>query len=104
MNDHVSREFASLHYISVDNVVQRILQSGPGTLLAKIDIRQAYRNVPAHPDDRHLLGMHWKGKLYVDKTLPIGLRSAPNSLWHWRMLWNGSWKPGEWTGVYIYTS
>lgn len=30
-----------------------------------------------HPDDRLLLGMRWKGKLYVDMALPFGLRSAP---------------------------
>ena len=33
--------------------------------------------VPVHPDDRHLLGMRWRGNLYVDTTLPFGLRSAP---------------------------
>ena len=30
-----------------------------------------------HPDDRLLLGMRWKGKLYVDTALPFGLHSAP---------------------------
>ncbi len=27
-----------------------------------------------------LLGMHWEGHVYVDKTLPFGLRSVPNLL------------------------
>ena len=30
-----------------------------------------------HPDDRPLLGMRWKGGLFVDTALPFGLRSAP---------------------------
>ena len=30
-----------------------------------------------HPDDRGLLGMRWRDKVYVDKVLPFGLRSAP---------------------------
>ena len=33
--------------------------------------------VPVHPEDRCLLGMRWEGKVYVDKTLQFGLRSAP---------------------------
>jgi hypothetical protein len=45
--------------------------------LAKVDIQSAYRNVPIHPEDRHLLGMLWDGALYIDTALPFGLRSAP---------------------------
>ena len=53
------------------------LQLGQGTLLAKMDIKQAYRNIPVHPEDRLLLGMLWEGKAYVDAALLFGLRSAP---------------------------
>ena len=53
------------------------MSSGQGTLLAKIDIENAFRNVPVHPHDRHLLGLVWDGKLYIDTVLPFGLRSAP---------------------------
>lgn len=30
-----------------------------------------------HPSDRPLLGMRWRNRLFVNKTLPFGLRSAP---------------------------
>ena len=46
-------------------------------LLAKLDIESAYWIIPVHPDDRPLLGMVWKGSLYVDTALPFGLRSSP---------------------------
>ena len=46
-------------------------------MLAKMDIKHAYRNVPVHPVDRRLLGMCWEDIVYVDTTLPIGLRFAP---------------------------
>ena len=46
-------------------------------MLAKLDLENAYRIVPVHPDDRWLLGMEWGGGWYVDTTLPFGLRSAP---------------------------
>ena len=50
---------------------------GRGSMLAKIDITQAYRNVPVHPKDGLLLGMYWNETVYVDAALPFGLRSAP---------------------------
>ena len=51
---------------------------GPGALLAKIDVRHAFRLLPVHPAaDRHLLAMSWKGDLFIDTCLPFGLRSAP---------------------------
>ena len=46
--------------------------------MAKTDIYCAYRQVPVHKDDQHLLGLEWNGTAYIDKTLPpLGLRSAP---------------------------
>ena len=60
VNDGISKELSSLTYVSVDDVVAGIVQRGRGTLLAKMDIRQAYRNVPIHPSDRPFLGMQWQ--------------------------------------------
>ncbi len=40
-------------------------------------MKAAYRNVPVYPKDRWLLGMRWEGEVYVDGTLPFGLRFAP---------------------------
>ena len=52
-------------------------KAGPKFSLVKINIAHAYRNVPVHPDDRHLLGMLWDGSLYVNTVLLFGLRSTP---------------------------
>ena len=77
VNEGISKEWSTLSYVTVDDIVDTILSLGQGALLAKIDIRSAYRVVPVHPEDRRLLGMSWKGRIYVDATLPFGLRSAP---------------------------
>ena len=77
VNDGISRPLCSLRYVSVDPAVQVITECGPATLLAKLDLESAYRNVPVHPADRWLLGMKWKEEIYVDSALPFGLRSAP---------------------------
>ena len=50
---------------------------GKGSLLAKLDLREAYRAVPVHPSDQRLLAVSWNGSIYLDKALPFGLRSAP---------------------------
>ena len=44
--------------------------------MAKFDLKGAYRLLPVREDDRHLLGMRWRGNFYVDLALPFGLRSA----------------------------
>ena len=75
--DGIEKALCSLSYISVDNVAKTILQLGPGTLLGKMDVKEAFRIVSIHPSDRLLLAIQWKGKLYIDKILPFGLRSAP---------------------------
>ena len=77
VNDGILADYSSLSYVSVDQVIQEIVALGPGTLLAKLDIRSAYRIVLVHNDDRRLLGLTWNGGVYVDSTLPFGLRSAP---------------------------
>ncbi len=77
VNDGIAKELARVAYTSVDEVVTRVLELGKGTMIAKADVKAAYRNVPVHPKDRWLLGMEWNGETYVDGTLPFGLRSAP---------------------------
>ena len=77
VNDGISPTLCSLSYTSVDKVAKAAQRLGPGALLAKVDIKSAYRLVPVHPDDRPLLGVMWKGAYYIDAMLPFGLRSAP---------------------------
>ena len=77
VNAGIEKSLCSVSYLSVDDTVDKVLQCGQGSQLAKFDIRSAYRNVPVHPEDRWLLGMVWDDQVYVDTTLPFGLRSAP---------------------------
>ena len=50
---------------------------GRGARLTNLDIKSAYRLVPVHQHDRHLLGVEWQGVCYVNGALLFGLRSAP---------------------------
>ena len=77
MNDCISAELSSLCYTSVDNLSSTILSVGKGALLVKADIKEAYRMVPVNPDDQFFLAVEWANRIYIDKALPFGLRSAP---------------------------
>ena len=77
VNDGIPKELCTLGYMSVDDLAAETLKRGKGSEIAKIDVRYAYRNVPVHPGDRHLLGMEWQGRVFIDRALPFGLRSAP---------------------------
>ena len=45
--------------------------------MAKSDIESAFRLLPIHPGDFHLLGLKNNDLYYVDKCLPMGAASAP---------------------------
>ena len=77
VNDGIDPALCSLSYTRVDQVAEKVSELGVGTQLAKIDVQSAYRIVPVHPDDHLVLGMRWRDRLYVDASLPFGLRSAP---------------------------
>lgn len=77
INDGIHKEDFTLHYSSIDDAVQMVHRLGCGTLLAKTDIKSAFRTIPVRVEDRELLGIHWRSKFYVDCCLPFGLRSAP---------------------------
>ena len=77
VNDHIRSEDFPVHYSSVDDAIACLIHLGPGALMAKIDLKSAFRMIPVRRADWELLGIHWQGSYYVDTCLPFGLRSAP---------------------------
>ena len=76
-NEGINLVEFSLHYITLDQIVQLVSHVGKGAVMAKFDVAFACRNVPVHPCYRYLLVMKWPNQYYVDLALPFGLRSAP---------------------------
>ena len=65
-------------YRTVQLMMYRIINNlGPGALLSKIDLKDAFHLIPVRHTDWILLGIHWKQKFYINSCLPFGLRSAP---------------------------
>ena len=61
----IRKEWFSLVYASVDNIVKIIQGLDCGALMAKVD-------------DHYLLGMQWEGKLYIDSSAIWSLFSSQN--------------------------
>lgn len=78
INHHIPKEFCTVQYQSIHNAIEIIKQVGKGALLAKIDIENAYKQIPIHPSDFELLGFMINNQYYYDKTLPFGLSYSCN--------------------------
>ena len=76
VNDSIPREQCSVHYASIQDAIDSILHFDKPIFLAKSDIAHAFRNIPVHPDDYHLLGLQWEGEYYYDRCLPMGAASS----------------------------
>ena len=61
LNDGIDSSVAFVSYASLDEAVHLILQLGKRALLAKVDLKQACRQVPVHPEDHYQLGIEWEG-------------------------------------------
>ena len=77
VNDFIDRESFTLQYVSIDQAIAALYEVGPrGALMAKADLKHAFRLIPVRPDQWWLLGFCWKGLYYHDARLAFGLRSA----------------------------
>ena len=77
VNDGIPEELCSLSYVGIKDAARAIQDRGRGAMMAKVDVKSAYRNIPVHSEDRWMMGMMWEGALYIDTCLPFGLRSVP---------------------------
>jgi len=77
INDLIDQNDYTLSYCSVDDAYTIINKLGPGAVLSKIDLKNAFCLIPVQQSDWNLLGIHWKDKYYIDTCLPFGLCSAP---------------------------
>ena len=77
VNNGISKHFRKLKYQTLDDAVDLLLRLGPGTIMHKRDLKDAFRKIPVSPYDYWLLIFEWQGKHYVDIFLPFGLATAP---------------------------
>ena len=71
VNDGIDSALSSLSYASIDHLSSLILSLGRGAMLVKADIKEAYRMIPIHPQHQRLLGVQWRGEVFIDRMLPL---------------------------------
>ncbi|KAF5379032.1 hypothetical protein D9615_006011 [Tricholomella constricta] len=77
VNDGIPDHEAHIVYDMFARAVQDLRQSGSGALMAKLDLKEAFRHIPVRAADWHLLGFRWKAKFFHLLVLAFGLKSAP---------------------------
>ena len=76
VNDFIGDCDASVKFVSLDTVFDKIVSLGKGTWLSKFDISRAYRIIPVAEADRRFLGVKLENEFFIDLTLSLGGRSA----------------------------
>lgn len=95
VNCHIPEEWGSLEYTTFDKAIEAVLRCGPGAVMIKKDLADAFRHIPVAEADWWLLGFHWNGSYWIDRFLPFGLRTSPMIFdlfakgLHWILLYLG---------------
>lgn len=76
INDFINDSEASVSFNNFDSAVSIVSSLGRGALMAKLDIKSAFRICPVRQEDWHYLGFSFLGFYFVDLCLPFGLRSS----------------------------
>ena len=76
VNDLIPAEISTVHYATISDAIEVIKNTGAGCYMAKTDIKSAFRIIPIHQSDYHLLGMTWNNVYFFDRCLPMGCSSS----------------------------
>ncbi|XP_033750856.1 uncharacterized protein LOC117335049 [Pecten maximus] len=72
VNSYIPEALSSVKYSPFDNVIEMVSSLGKEALLAKMDIKSAFRLLPVFPGDFDLLGLKVDNQYFIDKCLPMG--------------------------------
>lgn len=72
LNDCTDKSNASVQYATFDDALSLLRKFGCGALMAKADIKSAFRLLPIHPCGFNSLGFQFDDQYYFDKSLPMG--------------------------------
>lgn len=72
MNDEIDTASCSVSYATFEDAIVKIQSFGVGALMAKADIKSAFRLLPISPEAFSSLGFHFEDCFFFDKCLPMG--------------------------------
>ena len=73
---HLNR-FVDVSHFQMETIQSALLSVRQGDWMASIDLKEAYLQVPVHPDSRHFLRFVYRGRVFQFKALCFGLSTAP---------------------------
>jgi len=77
VNDETPDFKGVIKYDSFLSTTATVCSAGKGSLLTKLDLKDAYRHIPIHSMDWNLLGFQWEGKYYYPAILMFSGKSMP---------------------------
>lgn len=72
VNMGIDPESCSVKYTTLDDVIQQLIKCGKGALMAKSDIKSAFRLLPIKPAEYNLLGFTFEHAYFINRCLPMG--------------------------------
>ena len=76
INAFIPQEFTKVKYENLDNVISLVQKISENSLIAKLDIEDAFRIMPIDPNDYHLLGFTFGQQYFYARCLPMGCSTA----------------------------
>ena len=76
INNNIDSSSKSVQYASVRDAIKKIASLKKGSYTCKIDIKDAFRLLPIHPDDQNKLCFTHNNLYYYEKVLPQGSGSS----------------------------
>ena len=73
---HLNR-FVDVSHFQMETIQSALLSVRQGDWMASIDLKEAYLQVPVHPDSRHFLSFVYRDHVFQFKALCFGLSTAP---------------------------
>ena len=73
----IDKDLCSLTYIKIDNAINVIQKYGKGAKCCKVDISDAFKQLPICKEQWHLFCIKWENLYYHYVHLPFGCRSSP---------------------------
>ncbi len=68
---------AECQYLRFGTVIKRIGEIGKACLLAKFDVKDAFRLLRILPSDQYLLGIFFYGYFFYERCVPFGIHCGP---------------------------
>ena len=76
INAQISAEDKHVKYALINDAIKRILSLPRGSYAAKTDVAHAFKLISVKPEQYPKLAIHFNGKYYYDKTLPLECASS----------------------------